>query len=207
MNGNGCAGSIASGVSTGKMWSEEIVFEPGCRSCLRIVAASNQHDVFVFSSPSKFAPAAPADRVGKRDDFLVDPDKLLGGRQPVRTAGRDAGLAPAPLRPATRTMKNSSRLLAEIDKKADPLEQRMAAGSGTSSSTRRLNCSHDSSRLMKRSGARRQIRRCLARPRGFIGRFNSGSFVQQEQGIGRFSHVIYEGSVTNTGRASTSLVT
>ena len=29
MNGNGCAGSTASGVSSGKTWREEIVFEPG----------------------------------------------------------------------------------------------------------------------------------------------------------------------------------
>ena len=63
-----------------------------------------------------------------------------------------------PLRPATRTMKNSSRLLAEIDR------NRTRSSSGwaslaASSSTRRLKCSHDSSRLMKRSGARDQIER------------------------------------------------
>src|SRR5262245_34451903 len=56
-----------------------------------------------------------------------------------------------PRRPATRTMKNSSRLLAQIDRK------RTRSRSGwfwfsASSSTRRLNCSHDSSRLMNRSG-------------------------------------------------------
>ena len=56
-----------------------------------------------------------------------------------------------PTRPATRTMKNSSRLLAEIDRK------RSRSSSGwprlsASSSTRRLNSSHDSSRLMNRSG-------------------------------------------------------
>src|SRR5664279_883229 len=56
-----------------------------------------------------------------------------------------------PLRPATRTMKNSSRLLAEIDRK------RSRSSTGwrgllASSSTRLLKCSHDSSRLMKRPG-------------------------------------------------------
>ncbi len=55
------------------------------------------------------------------------------------------------LMPATRTMKNSSRLLAEIDRK------RTRSSTGwpvltDSSSTRRLKCSQESSRLMKRSG-------------------------------------------------------
>ncbi len=55
------------------------------------------------------------------------------------------------LMPATRTMKNSSRLLAEIDRN----RTRSSAGwpgLTDSSSTRRLKCSHESSRLMKRSG-------------------------------------------------------
>ncbi len=56
-----------------------------------------------------------------------------------------------PTRPATRTMKNSSRLSAEIERK------RSRSSRGwlrllDSSSTRRLNSSHDNSRLMKRSG-------------------------------------------------------
>ncbi len=56
-----------------------------------------------------------------------------------------------PRKPATRTMKNSSRLSAEIDR------NRSCSRSGwlrfdASSSTRRLNCSQDNSRLMKRCG-------------------------------------------------------
>jgi hypothetical protein len=56
-----------------------------------------------------------------------------------------------PLRPATRTIKNSSRLLAEIDR------NRTRSSSGwlslpDSSNTRRLNCNQDNSRLMRRSG-------------------------------------------------------
>ena len=46
---------------------------------------------------------------------LADPRELLGRRQPVRAPGGDA-VAHLALRPATRTMKNSSRLLAEIDR-------------------------------------------------------------------------------------------
>src|SRR3954451_12375136 len=53
--------------------------------------------------------------------------------------------------PATRTMKNSSRLLAEIDRNRT-LSSTGWPGLTDSSSTRRLKCSQDSSRLMKRSG-------------------------------------------------------
>src|SRR4029079_3054938 len=56
-----------------------------------------------------------------------------------------------PFRPATRTMKNSSRLLAEMDRNLT----RSSSGWASllaSSKTRRLNWSQDSSRLMNRSG-------------------------------------------------------
>ena len=83
-------------------------------------------------------------------DPLADALELLGrpsGRPPK---SRRRPVSTCPTRPATRTMKNSSRLLAEIDR------NRSRSSSGwfglaASSSTRRLNSSHDSSRLMKRS--------------------------------------------------------
>ena len=53
--------------------------------------------------------------------------------------------------PATRTMKNSSRLLAEIDRNRSRSSSGCAR-SIASSSTRRLKSSQDSSRLMKRAG-------------------------------------------------------
>src|SRR6516162_5928164 len=56
-----------------------------------------------------------------------------------------------PLRPATRTMKNSSRLLAEIERNRTRSSKGWAS-LADSSRTRRLNCSHDNSRLMNRSG-------------------------------------------------------
>ncbi len=55
-----------------------------------------------------------------------------------------------PLRPATRTMKNSSRLFAEIDRKRSRSSSGWL-GFSASSSTRRLKPSQDSSRLTKRS--------------------------------------------------------
>ncbi len=84
------------------------------------------------------------------------------GRAARRASARPAtaGVRPertCPRRPATRTMKNSSRLLAEIERK------RSCSSSGwlrfdASSNTRRLKCSQDSSRLKKRSGGRAQRR-------------------------------------------------
>ena len=56
-----------------------------------------------------------------------------------------------PTRPATRTMKNSSRLLAEIDRNRSRSSSGWL-GLAASSKTRRLNSSHDNSRLMNRSG-------------------------------------------------------
>ena len=52
--------------------------------------------------------------------------------------------------PATRTMKNSSRLLVKIARNLTRSSSG-SAGSSASSSTRRLKCSHDSSRSRKRS--------------------------------------------------------
>src|SRR3546814_15552595 len=60
-----------------------------------------------------------------------------------------------PLSPATRTMKNSSRLLPEIDRKRSRSSSG-CAGLRASSITRRLTASHDSSRLKKRSGPKEE---------------------------------------------------
>ena len=84
--------------------------------------------------------------------------RLRAGSAPAaaRACGRPgcAAAMPSrtwPARPATRTMKNSSRLAAEIDRK----RTRSSSGWQTfcdSSRTRRLNCSQENSRLTKRSG-------------------------------------------------------
>ena len=65
-------------------------------------------------------------------------------------------------RPATRTMKNSSRLLAEIARNLS----RSSSGLrrlADSSSTRRLKFNQDNSRLMKRSGLAKSVRAGLTR--------------------------------------------
>ena len=55
--------------------------------------------------------------LGERRDRLADAGELLGRRQPVLRELRRCRTCTCPCRPATRTMKNSSRLLAEIDRK------------------------------------------------------------------------------------------
>jgi len=75
---------------------------------------------------------------------LGDANELLGGSETLRASGADAFAD-------LRTMKNSSRLLAEIDRNLSR-SSRGFFGLADSSSTRRLKFSHDSSRLMKRSG-------------------------------------------------------
>src|SRR5262245_9821326 len=55
-------------------------------------------------------------------------------------------------RPATRTSKNSSRLLAEIARNFT-LSSRGLFSSSASSSTRRLKASHEASRLMYKDGS------------------------------------------------------
>ena len=82
------------------------------------------------------------------------PDRLqqLARHHPAGRLDGDAGLDP-PLSPATRTMKNSSRLLAKIAR--NRVRSRSGSvGSSASSSTRLLNRSHDSSRSRNRSSGR-----------------------------------------------------
>jgi hypothetical protein len=83
-------------------------------------------------------------------DLLEDPVELFAGDRP----SGERLVMPSrtcPSSPATRTMKNSSRLAAEIDR------NRIRSSSGwltlsVSSSTRRLNWSQENSRLTNRSG-------------------------------------------------------
>jgi hypothetical protein len=148
MNGNGCAGSIASGVSSGKMLA---------RKWSSIQARS----LLVTSWPSTSTMPSSARNLRRSRQIacwsIASCDTLS-----LMTLSCSSGVRPSGLRsampsrtwariPATRTMKNSSRLLAEIDRN----RTRSSAGwrgLTDSSRTRRLKCSQESSRLMKRSG-------------------------------------------------------
>ncbi|MCY1233783.1 hypothetical protein D9M72_463400 [compost metagenome] len=148
MNGNGCAGSIESGVSTGKIdWSNSLA------SQLLSCADSDAGRTIRMSSLARYCCRTASEAccsicrlsISLRMSSSCSTGVLPSGERmerPWRTC---------PSRPATRTMKNSSRLAAEIDRK------RIRSSSGcavfsVSSSTRRLNCSQENSRLMKRRG-------------------------------------------------------
>ncbi len=114
------------------------------------VGAVHQHDAARNQLRAQLAPARLL-VLGQLGDGGGDERQLLGGGEPVGAAAAESSRT-CSFRPATRTMKNSSRLLAEMERK------RSCSSSGcsrleASSSTRRLNSSQDSSRLMKRSGA------------------------------------------------------
>ena len=148
MNGNGCAGSTASGVSNGntwaRKWSSSQAFSAlptsgpstSTMPAWASAARSSRHCVCWSCTSSTTASA-----MRTSCSAGVSPSGLLVP-MPARTCAR---------RPATRTMKNSSRLFAEIDRNFN----RSSSGwprLADSSRTRRLKLSHDSSRLMKRSG-------------------------------------------------------
>ena len=104
------------------------------------------------TSASDAAQVAP-DRLlvgGELRDRLVDQHELLGRRQPVRAALGDA-LADLRLDAGDADHEELIKVVGGNRQEAHPL-QRGWPGLTDSSSTRRLKCSQDSSRLMKRSG-------------------------------------------------------
>ncbi len=129
---------------------EKMILEPGPLRLGQRVHV-DQDDVLCGEFLAQLAPARLL-VAGEARDRLADAGELLGRREPVRTL---LGIPSRswPLSPATRTMKNSSRLLAEIDRKRSRSSSGWL-GFSASSRTRRLNWSHDSSRLMKRSALR-----------------------------------------------------
>src|ERR1700722_8564175 len=150
MKGNGCAGSIASGVSTGKMRLRKISSIAGRSAAVMSLASSNTRP-----APASSARIAAQMRCCSAIRSLAavltltsccdaERPSWLSTRTPSRTSA---------FRPATRTMKNSSRLLAEIDRKRSRSSSGWR-GLSASSSTLWLKLSHESSRLKKRSGDR-----------------------------------------------------
>ena len=83
MNGNGCAGSIASGVSTGKIVPQEMILQPASSPSSQI-RAIDQHDGVILAQ--QLAQLAPARLLVAREnaDRIADAGELLGRSQPVR---------------------------------------------------------------------------------------------------------------------------
>ncbi len=148
MNGKGWAGSMDNGVSTGKIDSSNSVASQ-VRSSVESAAGRTMR----MSSLARYCCRTASEaccsicklsislRMSSSCSAGVLPSGLLMA-MPSRTC---------PSRPATRTMKNSSRLAAEIDRNRIRSSKGCAVFS-VSSSTRRLNCSQENSRLMKRKG-------------------------------------------------------
>ena len=128
---------------------EEMIFEPG-NLVLGELVGGDALDALLAQQREEVGQAVLL--------VLLQPADFEQESAPVAARGvRPSGLRSTmpsrtwPARPATRTMKNSSRLAAEMDRK------RTRSSSGwqefcDSSSTRRLNCSQENSRLTKRSG-------------------------------------------------------
>ena len=115
-------------------------------------------------------------------DALADGGQLLARQHAVGARRRPRRWPRSCFRPATRTMKNSSRFDADDATELEPLAQRHA-GSRASSSTRSLNSSQDSSRLRNSPSDDRSSCPCVprfrlpARRRGRRGALRTGRHV------------------------------
>ena len=151
MNGNGCAGSIDSGVRTGNTSFRKV------RSIARRSAAvSLAERTMWMRSPASASCSAVRVRCWSACRLAISASTISTCSAGVRPSMERLVTPPATcaVSPATRTITNSSRLAAEIDRK------RTRSSSGcrslfASSSTRRLNWSHENSRFTNRSGEAR----------------------------------------------------
>ena len=113
MYGNGCAGSTASGVSTGKTRSLKSFLHCFCSSRVE-VGPAQQLDVLAWRARARSPRGtAAAWRSISADVVLQICSSTSRGSSPD-AAGTATPAAIRRLRPATRTMKNSSRLEAKI---------------------------------------------------------------------------------------------
>ena len=145
MYGNGRPSPTASGVSTGKIWRRK-------RSSRRLRSARGRRRRSRRSG-CRARPARAAGRGSRQRDW-----RAMCSRTTRRIASSvSLGVRPScsgfsipasiwSCRPATRTMKNSSRLDEKIAQNFTRSSSG-TAGSSASSSTRSLNCIHESSRL------------------------------------------------------------
>src|SRR4051794_36816817 len=148
MYGNGCAGSTANGVRTGKTASRNISCSRSCSTW-----SSSSHRTTVMPSEASNGRTSRWNTWACRSirSWARTPISSSTSRGSSPDAERTAiPVAMRRLRPATRTMKNSSRLLAKM------ATNRTRSSSGSPSScaswsTRWLNCSQLASRSRNRS--------------------------------------------------------
>ena len=151
MYGNGCAGSTASGVRTGN------TREPN-RSCIRPCASASRSDQRRISICSLASSGLIWSWKQSAWRTISSRVRAQIASSTSRGSSPDAARTATPaailrLSPATRTMKNSSRLLAKIARNRTRSSSGIW-GSSASSSTRVLKCSQDSSRSRNRSPGR-----------------------------------------------------
>ena len=129
---------------------QEMIFEPDLL-LLGDVGAVDQHDAVRLRVRRATRASAPAGRSRA-------PTPLRRSRGSCSDGVSPSGLRSVmpsrtwPLRAGDAHHEEFVEVVGRDRQEAQPLEQRMAFGSAASSSTRRLKCSQDNSRLMKRSG-------------------------------------------------------
>ena len=127
MNGNGCAGSMASGVSSGNTWVRKCSSSQ-TRSAFLRSGAVDQHDADCRQRRAQFQPALLL-VAGELRHRLADPRELLGGGEPVRALGRDA-LPHLTLEAGDAHHEEFVEVVGRDRQKAHPLQQRMVLVGG-----------------------------------------------------------------------------
>ena len=129
MNGNGCAGSMASGVSTGKTWCEEVVLEPGGFGLASARAPRRARCPRAARSSCSSRQRRCWSR-GELDDLGADPGELLGGRQAVLGERRRRPERTWPRRPGDADHEELVEVVGRDRQEAQLLQQRMVAVRG-----------------------------------------------------------------------------
>ena len=155
MYGNGCAGSTASGVSTGKTWARKYSASRLRSAVVELVPAQR---------PGCPAPASAGSTSSCRSSAGVPGDELVGAlRRPGSSVSRAVSpsaerIAEAHVQPPLQAGDPDHVELVEVAgedrEELHPLQQRQPASSSAWASTRALKSSQDSSRLENRSSGR-----------------------------------------------------
>ena len=151
MYGNGWPGPTASGVSTGKIWWANTRFELRALGLGRVLDGADD-DPLGGQRGAEVLPPEPRLLGRELDRALADLGRASAaacGRRATEPATRTR---PGRAAPATRTMKNSSRLLEKMPQNL-MRSSSGSFGSAARSSTRAFRSSQESSRF--RSGGRR----------------------------------------------------
>ena len=160
MYGNGWPGPTPSGVSTGNTSRSNVADSSASSSSSSSATGTMQ----IPRGVQRLAQVAVQSCDWRSDSSITRSRMSDSTACGVRPSAERTPMPAAACRssPATRTMKNSSRFDEKIEQKRTRSSSG-SAGSAASSSTRALKSSHESSRLISRSGAASSIRSISAR--------------------------------------------